>query len=55
MYETLHPAIPLETAVMVQLVPEKVPGESEMKVTLPVGVATPPLEESVIVAVQLEA
>ena len=54
-YETLHPATPLETAAMVQLAAEKVPAESEMKVTLPAGVITPPLEESVIVAVQLEA
>ena len=39
-----------------QLVLEKVPSESERKLTLPVGVTTlPPLEESAIVAVQLEA
>jgi len=55
-YETLHPATPVETAAIVQLVLEKAPGESERKLTLPVGVTTfPPLEESAIVAVQLEA
>jgi len=54
-YETPHPATPLETAARVQLAAEKVPAESEMKVTLPAGVITPPLEESVIVAMQLEA
>ena len=37
----------------VHLVAQKVPGESETKVTLPVGVIIPPLEESVMVAVQL--
>ena len=56
MYETLHPATPVETAAIVQVVVEKVPEESETKLTLPVGVTTlPPLEESAIVAVQLEA
>ncbi len=56
MYETLHPATPVETAAIVQLVVEKVPEESETKLTLPVGVTRPPpLEESAIVAVQLEA
>lgn len=54
-YETLHPATPTETAVIEQLADEKVPGELETKVTLPVGVIMPPLEESVIAAVQLEA
>jgi len=55
-YETLHPATPVETAAIVQVVVEKVPEESETKLTLPVGVTTlPPLEESAIVAVQLEA
>lgn len=56
MYKTLHPASPVETAAIVQVVVEKVPGESETKLTLPVGVTTlPPLEVSAIVAVQLEA
>jgi hypothetical protein len=54
-YETLHPATPIETAAIVQLVAEKVPGESETKLTLPVGVTTLPPLESVIVTVQLEA
>jgi len=54
-YDTLQPATPVETAATVHLVAEKDPGESEMKLTLPVGVTLPPLAESVIVAVQLEA
>ncbi len=54
-YDTLHLAIPIETAAIVQLVAEKVPGESETKLTLPVGVTTFPPLESVIVTVQLEA
>jgi hypothetical protein len=45
----------VETALIEQLVVEKEPRESEAKVTLPVGVMVPPLEESVIVTVQLEA
>ena len=44
-----------QTAATVHLVAEKDPGESEMELTLPVGVTLPPLAESVIVAVQLEA
>ena len=54
-YDTLQPATPTETAVIVQLVAEKVPGESETKLTLPVGVTTLPLLESVTVTVQLDA
>lgn len=54
-YDTLHPATPVEIAAIAQPVAEKVPDESETKVRLPVGVTPPPLEESVIVAVQLEA
>jgi len=55
-YETLHPATPVETVAIVQVVVEKAPEESETKLTLPVGVTTlPPLEESAIVAVQFEA
>ena len=54
-YETLHPATPVETVEIVQLADEKVPDESETKPTLPMGVTLPPLEESAIVAVQLEA
>jgi len=54
-YDTLHPATPIETAAIAQLVAEKVPGEPETKLTLPVGVTTFPPLESVIVTVQLEA
>ena len=54
-YDTLQPVTPVETAVTVQLVAEKVPGESETKLTLPVGVTTLPLLESVTVTVQLDA
>jgi hypothetical protein len=45
----------VETAAIVHPEGEKAPGESEVKVTLPVGVMLPPFEESVIVAVQLDA
>jgi hypothetical protein len=45
----------VETALIAQLVAEKDPRESETNVTLPDGVMAPPLEESVIVTVQLEA
>jgi hypothetical protein len=45
----------VETAAIVQLVVEKDPGESELKLTLPVGVTVPPLDVSVMVAMQLEA
>ena len=55
MYDTLQLATPDETTATVQLAAENVPGESETKVTLPVGVLVAPFEESVIVAVQLEA
>ena len=55
MYDTLHLATPIETAAIVQLVAEKVPEESETKLTLPVGVATLPPFESVMVTVQFEA
>jgi len=54
-YETLHPATPGEIAAIVQVADEKVPDESETKPTLPIGVTLPPLEESVILAVQLDA
>ena len=54
-YETLHPATPVETVEVVQLAEEKVPDKSETKPTLPMGVTLPPLEESVILAVQLDA
>jgi hypothetical protein len=54
-YETLHPARPVEITAVAQLVAEKVPDESETKLTLPVGVTLPPFDESVIVAAQLEA
>ena len=54
-YETLHPATPVETVETVQLAEKKVPDESETKPTLPIGVMLPPLEESVILAVQLDA
>ena len=47
-------ATPEEMVVRVQLVVENIPGESETKVTLPVGVVLAPLETSVIVAVQLD-
>ncbi len=53
-YDTLHPAIPAEMGVTMQLATEKDPGESETKLTLPVGVTFPPLEESEIVAEQLD-
>jgi hypothetical protein len=54
-YETLQLATPEESAERVQLPAENVPGESETKVTLPVGIVVAPPDESVIVAVQLEA
>ena len=54
-YETLHPATPAETVEIAQLAEERVPDESETKPTLPMGVILPPLEESVILAVQLDA
>jgi len=50
----LQPAIPKETVARVQLVVENIPGESETKVTLPVGVVLAPPEASVTVAVQLD-
>jgi hypothetical protein len=54
MYDTPQLATPEETAERVQLVAENVPGESEMKVTLPVGVVVAPPDVSVILAVQLD-
>jgi hypothetical protein len=45
----------VETGATVQLVAEKDPVEAETKVRLPVGVTFAPTEESVTVAVQLEA
>ena len=54
-YDEVQPATPIDPLATVQIAVEKVPAESDTKLTLPVGVITFPPFVSVMVTVQLEA